>query len=128
MSETTHTDEEQAEDYCNLDETEHYAFELGVKEIIREAVDESPDFAKGKNTMIEDIDGYNTEKLFDRGVYSRIKFAYDSCSRKDLFRAVADNPIIEIAELDKERAVLVHADYLNEYYDMMEELRAEDEE
>ncbi|AFH22303.1 hypothetical protein OSG_eHP22_00105 [environmental Halophage eHP-22] len=128
MSETPHTDEEQAEDYCNLDETEQYAFELGVKEIIREAVDDDPEFAKGKTRLIKKIDNGNTETLFNRGVYSRIKFAFDVCDRKDLFRAVADNPLIEIAELDEKRAVLVHADYLNEYYDMMEELRAEDEE
>jgi hypothetical protein len=127
MSETPHTDEEQA-DYCNLDETEQYAFELGVKEIIRAAVDDDREFGKQRTRLIKKIDNGNTEKLFNRGVYSRIKFPSDACDRKDLFRAVADNPLIEIAELDKKRAVLVHADYLNEYYRMMELMREEDSE
>jgi len=126
MSETTHTDEEQAEDYCNLDETEQYAFELGVKEIIREAVDDDPEFGKGRTGMIEDIDKGNTQKLFDRGVH-KLGIAHNP-ERNDVLRAVADNPLIEIAELDSNSAVLVHADYLNEYYDMMELMRAEDEE
>jgi len=127
MSETTHTDEEQAEDYCNLDETEHYAFELGIKEIIREAVDDTPEFGKGESRMIEDIDKGNTHKIYDSGVY-RLTISYGTRDRNDLLGAVADNPLIEIAELDDDAAILVHADYLNEYYHMMELMREEDEE
>jgi len=128
MSETTHTDdEEQAEDYCNLDETEQYAFELGVKEVIKEAVDDDPEFGKGRTAMIEDIDCGNTNKLFDHGVY-RLGVTHSVVDRNDLLGAVADNPLIELAELDKRKAIIVHADYLNEYYDMMELMREEDEE
>jgi len=127
MSETPHTDdEEQAEDYCNLDETEQYAFGLGVKEIIREAVDDDPEFGKGKNRMIEDIDKGKTHSS-DIGVY-RLAVSYGTRDRNDLLGAVADNPLIEIAELDDDAAILVHADYLNEYYRMMELMREEDEE
>jgi len=127
MSETTHTDEEQAEDYCNLDETEQYAFELGVKEVIKEAVDDDPEFGKGRTAMIEDIDCGNTNKLFDHGVY-RLGVAHSVVNRNDLLGAVADNPSIEIAELDKRKAILVHTDYLNdEYYRMMELIKEDSE-
>jgi len=126
MSETTHTDdEEQAEDYCDLDETEHYAFELGLKEIIRESVDDDPEFGKGRTAMIEDIDKGNTHRLYERGVY-RFSVSWHSC-RNDLLGAVADNPLIELAEINKNKAILVHSDYLNEYYPMMELMREEDE-
>jgi hypothetical protein len=128
MSDKSDTnDEEQAEDYCNLDETEHYAFELGVKEIIREAVDDTPEFGKGESRMIEDIDKGNTHSIYAKGVY-RITISYGTRDRNDLLGAVADNPLIEIAELDDDAAILVHADYLNEYYRMMELMREEDEE
>jgi hypothetical protein len=127
MSETTHTDEEQAEDYCNLDETERYAFGLAIKEILREAVDDDPEFGKGRTAMIEDIDKGNTHRLYDSGVY-RLAVSYGTRDRNDLLGAVADNPLIELAEINKNRAILVHADYLNEYYDMMELMREEDEE
>jgi len=127
MSETTHTDEEQAEDYCNLDETERYAFGLAIKEILREAVDDDPEFGKGRTAMIEDIDKGNTHRLYDSGVY-RLAVSYGTRDRNDLLGAVADNPLIELAEINKNKAILVHADYLNEYYRMMELMREEDEE
>jgi len=131
MSETTHTDgEEQAEDYCDLDESEHYAFHLAIKEIIREAVADDPDFGKGETRLIEDIDKAKTHSIYSKGVYS-IQISYGTRDRNDLndlLRAVADNPLIEIAELDDDAAILVHGDYLNEYYRMMELMREEDEE
>jgi len=118
MSDKSDTnDEEQAEDYYNLDETEQYAFGLGVKEIIRAALDDDPEFGKGRTAMIEDIDCGNT-----------LSFSLDICDRNDLLAEVADNPLIELAELDDDAAILVHADYLNEYYRMMELMREEDEE
>jgi hypothetical protein len=127
MSDTSTTDdEEQPEDYCNLDETEQYAFELGVKEVIREAVDDDPEFGKGQTAMIEKIESGRTHRLFDSGVY-RLGIAHNP-ERNDALAAVADNPLIEIAELDSNSAILVHADYLNEYYPMMELVREEDEE
>jgi len=127
MSETTHTDEEQAEDYCDLDETERYAFGLAIKEILREAVDDDPEFGKGRTGLIEDIDKGNTHRIYDRGVY-RLAVSYGTRDRNDLLGAVADNPLIELAEINKNKAILVHADYLNEYYRMMELMREEDEE
>jgi len=130
MSETTHAEDgEQAEDYCNLDETEHYAFELAIKEIIRETVGESDDhYHDTMSDLIEQINDGRTNSIFDKGVYRLANLKYDLCDRNDLIAEVAENPLIEIAELDRKTAILVHADYLDEFYAMMQERRSESEQ
>jgi len=131
MSETTHTDEEQAEDYCNLDEAEQYAFKLAIKEIIRKTVDVSDadrSYPKGKNYLIDKIDAGNSASRIEDGVYRFERIKYDLCDRNDVFAAVADNPIIELAKVDSDSAILVHVDYLDEFYAAVRAHKSEDEE
>jgi hypothetical protein len=131
MSETTHTDEEQAEDYCNLDETDQYSFKLAIKEIIRETVDETDNdpqtYPKGKDYLIDKIDSGNHASRIEDGVFRFERIKYDLCNRNDVLTAVADNPIIELAKIDSDAAIFVHADYLDEFYAAVREHKNSDE-
>jgi len=131
MSETTHTDdEEQTDDYCNLDKTEQYAFKLAIKEIIRETVDETDNdpnaYPKGKNYLIDKIDSGNLAGRMEDGIYRFGRIKYDLCERNDVLTAVADNPIIELAKIDSDAAIFVHADYLDEFYAAVREHKNSD--
>jgi len=132
MSERPHTDdEEQAEDYCNLDETEQYAFKLAIKEIIRESVDVSDadrSYPKGKEYLIDKIDSGNYTSRIEDGIYRFDRIKYDLCDQNDVLAAVAENPILELAKIDSDAAILVHADYLDEFYAAVRAHISEDEE
>ncbi|AFH22377.1 hypothetical protein OSG_eHP24_00010 [environmental Halophage eHP-24] len=132
MSDKSNTnDEGQGEDYCNLNETEQYAFKLAIKEIIRETVDVSDadsSYPKGKNYLIDKIDADNAASRIEDGVYRFDRIKYDLCDRNDVFAAVADNPIVELAKVDNDAAILVHADYLDEFYAAVRAHKSEGEE
>jgi len=111
-----------------LTDAEVHAFELGVKEIIRES---TPTEIAGATEALSDCNPQqdHLEKVGKRGRTSGGFYSLKPHDLNDLFAAVAESPLIECVDVSvtrrnghsREHATLVHTEYVDEYVEYTQE-------
>jgi len=116
------TDDDERE-LLQLTDAEVHAFELGVKEIVRDIEPtEADDLAAEHNPRQRALGDIDKTTRTENGICV-YHWMYFSTDQNDLLAAVAENPLVELVKIrtHDSSAVLVHTDYVDEYVELTEQ-------
>jgi len=106
-----------------LTDAEVHAFELGVKEIARdiEPTESADELVAEHNPRQRILDDVDRSSRTENGVFV-YTWTYVLPHQNDLLAAVAENPLVELVEVNPDTsATLVHTDYVDEYVEWNEQ-------
>jgi len=109
-------------DLLQLTDAEIHAFELAVKEIVRDIEPtEAGNLAAEHNPRQRALDDIDKTTRTENGICV-YHWMYFSTDQNDLLAAVAENPLVELVEVNPDTsATLIHTDYVDEYVEWNEQ-------